>query len=439
MSLMVSDAKNHVQRHNAFPARPADVLAASPPSNSLRTEALLETARLALGRATVAEMFDVAAASIARSLSVPERDVVARPDPSASDPGAFAEATWQRPSWGLPPWANPAESRRPGSEAAPPRPVPLALSVAVEAHGRVVGRLGVRTSTERRFSPEAADFLQQLALILGDACERRAELERERARADAAERRKRLLAHASVLLRPYDDAIQAAAQAAKVCVPAFTDWCFVDVLRDDRYRRRIERIAVEHADPVGEGVAADLARRYPRSPDLPHPAPKAIRTGRPELREVVTDAFLREIAEDDKHLHLLRTISPRSYICVPLAAGGSPMGAMSFVSTDAEKTYDSDDLLLAEAIAQNTAFAMDTAGAARAAGAAGSRPVLTYRQIEVLTLVGRNMTTSQIARHLALSEPAVKKHLKGANERLGARSRREAASIAREFGLIPPG
>ncbi len=112
---------------------------------------------------------------------------------------------------------------------------------------------------------------------------------------------------------------------------------------------------------------------------------------------------------------------------------------MSFVSTDAEKTYDRDDLLLAEAIAQNTAFAMDTAGAARAASASGSRPVLTYRQIEVLTLVGRNMTTSQIARHLALSEPAVKKHLKGANERLGARSRREAVSIARELGLIPPG
>ncbi len=77
--------------------------------------------------------------------------------------------------------------------------------------------------------------------------------------------------------------------------------------------------------------------------------------------------------------------------------------------------------------------------ASQAAGAAGSRPVLTYRQIEVLTLVGRNMTTSQIARHLALSEPAVKKHLKGANERLGARSRREAVSIARELGLIPPG
>jgi DNA-binding CsgD family transcriptional regulator len=115
------------------------------------------------------------------------------------------------------------------------------------------------------------------------------------------------------------------------------------------------------------------------------------------------------------------------------------MGAMSFVSTDAEKTYDRDDLLLAEAIAQNTAFAMDTAGVAWAAGGAGSRPVLTYRQIEVLTLVGRNMTTSQIARQLALSEPAVKKHLKGANERLGARSRREAVSIARELGLIPPG
>jgi hypothetical protein len=274
LSLMVSDAKNYVQRHNAFPARPAEVLDAPPPSNAFRTEALLEMARLALGPATVAEMFAEAGVTIAHALSVPERDVVASPDPSAPGPGAFAEATWQRPSWGPPPWANPAESRRPASETAPARPVPPALSVAVEAHGRVVGRLGVRASTERRFSPEAVDFLPQLALILGDACERRAELEHERARADAAERRKRLLAHASMLLRPYDDAIQAAAEAAKVCVPAFTDWCFVDVLRDDRYRRRIERIAVQHTDPVGEGVAADLARRYPRSPDLPTPRPR---------------------------------------------------------------------------------------------------------------------------------------------------------------------
>jgi len=436
LSFMIGNAKNNIRRHGVLGLRPSGCSGDSPPRDSTRTEALLETARLALGPATVAEMFDVAAATIACSLSVPERDVVASPDASAPDPGAFAEATWQRPSWGPPPWANPAESRRPAPEAAPARPVPLALSVAVEANGRVVGRLGVRASTERRFSPDAADFLQQLALILGDACERRAELERERARADAAECRGRLLAHASVLLRPYDDAAQAAAEAAKVCVPAFTDWCFVDVLRESRDRRRIERIAVEHADPVGEDVAADLVRRYPKNPDLPHPAPKAIRTGRPELREVVTDAFLREIAEDDNHLHLLRTISPRSYICVPLAAGGRPMGAMSFVSTDAEKTYDRDDLLLAEAIAQKTAFAMDTAGATRAAG---SRPVLTYRQIEVLTLVGRNMTTSQISRHLALSEPAVKKHLNGANERLGARSRREAVTIARELGLIPPG
>jgi hypothetical protein len=314
---MAGNAKSNTHRHDVLAPRPADASSDTASRDGTGIEALLETARLALGPATVAEMFDVAAGTIARSLSVPARDVVARPDPSASDPGKFAVTTWQRPSWGPPPWANHAESRPPVPEAAPTRPIPLALSVAVEAQGRVVGRLGVRASTERRFSPEAADFLQQLALMLGDACERRLELERERARADAAERRGRLLAHASVLLRPYDDAVQAAAEAAKVCVPAFTDWCFVDVLRDDRYRRRIERIAVEHADPVGEGVAADLARRYPRSPDLPHPAPKAIRTGRPELREVVTDAFLREIAEDDKHLHLLRTISPRSYILRP--------------------------------------------------------------------------------------------------------------------------
>jgi len=57
-------------------------------------------------------------------------------------------------------------------------------------------------------------------------------------------------------------------------------------------------------------------------------------------------------------------------------------------------------------------------------------PPLSHREKQVLGLVARGYTNGLIARELYLSESTVKSHLSSCFEKLGVRSRREAASVA---------
>jgi DNA-binding NarL/FixJ family response regulator len=71
---------------------------------------------------------------------------------------------------------------------------------------------------------------------------------------------------------------------------------------------------------------------------------------------------------------------------------------------------------------------------------AGERPEsLTAREREVLTLVAAGRTNRQIAQQLYISDKTVSVHVSNLLAKLGARSRTEAAAIARRDGLLPAG
>jgi DNA-binding NarL/FixJ family response regulator len=57
------------------------------------------------------------------------------------------------------------------------------------------------------------------------------------------------------------------------------------------------------------------------------------------------------------------------------------------------------------------------------------RPAFSHREKQVLALVVRGLGNRQIARRLFLSESTVKSHLASAFQKLGVRSRKEAAAI----------
>jgi DNA-binding NarL/FixJ family response regulator len=57
------------------------------------------------------------------------------------------------------------------------------------------------------------------------------------------------------------------------------------------------------------------------------------------------------------------------------------------------------------------------------------RPAFSYREKQVLELVARGMTNSQIAQRLFLAESTVKTHLSTGFRKLGVRSRKDAAAI----------
>ena len=63
---------------------------------------------------------------------------------------------------------------------------------------------------------------------------------------------------------------------------------------------------------------------------------------------------------------------------------------------------------------------------------------LTPLELDVLALVSRWQTNPEIARELAYSQSTIKTHIHSVLTKLGVGSRRQAASMAVEIGLIPP-
>jgi DNA-binding CsgD family transcriptional regulator len=73
----------------------------------------------------------------------------------------------------------------------------------------------------------------------------------------------------------------------------------------------------------------------------------------------------------------------------------------------------------------------------REAISAGAKPVrrITPRELEVLALIAEGYSTREIARMLWITEETVRTHVRRLLDRLGARTRAHAVSIAHRDGL----
>ncbi|MFI1413468.1 LuxR C-terminal-related transcriptional regulator [Streptomyces sp. NPDC020707] len=62
---------------------------------------------------------------------------------------------------------------------------------------------------------------------------------------------------------------------------------------------------------------------------------------------------------------------------------------------------------------------------------------LTERQLQVVRLLAQGLTNPEMAERLVVSVRTVDNHVAAVLEKLGARSRREAAARATELGILP--
>ena len=143
---------------------------------------------------------------------------------------------------------------------------------------------------------------------------------------------------------------------ARLAVPAFADWCVVDLLAEDG---SIQPVVATHADPSLEPLLRDL-QRYPTDLELPSRG-RAIHTSRSVLIESVDETQLLQAAHDARHLEILRQLAPRSVLIAPLVARGRTIGTLLFAVSSAGQRYDAADQRLAEDLAGRCALAIDNA------------------------------------------------------------------------------
>jgi signal transduction histidine kinase/DNA-binding response OmpR family regulator len=73
----------------------------------------------------------------------------------------------------------------------------------------------------------------------------------------------------------------------------------------------------------------------------------------------ITDALLVTRIKDEKLLRILRELGLRSYLAVPLRARDKTVGVITFVSAEAGRRYDANDLAVAEDLAHRATIALE--------------------------------------------------------------------------------
>jgi PAS domain S-box-containing protein len=175
---------------------------------------------------------------------------------------------------------------------------------------------------------------------------------------DTARRNMAFLAEAGALLESSLDYSTTLGNVARLAIPDVADWCAVHVLgREDA----LDQVALAHADPDKVAFVEELRDRYPPEPDSPHGVHEVVRTGRSILYAEIPDELLSELAVDQEHLALIRSLGFRSGMIVPMSSHGRVFGAITFVSSRAERLYDTDDLRLAEEVGRRAGSAVENA------------------------------------------------------------------------------
>jgi signal transduction histidine kinase len=178
-----------------------------------------------------------------------------------------------------------------------------------------------------------------------------------RAAAETAARRFRLQADASTLLSLPLDYASTLSTLAQLCVTEVADWAVIYAVNDQGL---VQRLDVAHRDP-GKADVVRAIREQPIDPDGGHPILAVLRTRSPLLVTDIDDDRLATIAQDERHLELMRQLGVASFMLVPLVARNHVLGAIGLISSNPDRQFTEEDLAEANDLALRAALAVDNA------------------------------------------------------------------------------
>ncbi len=157
----------------------------------------------------------------------------------------------------------------------------------------------------------------------------------------------------SLTLDP-DDAVE---RLADCLVPDIAASCIIDLVEEDGSQRRV--VVIGGDAPAARQLERDLAD-YRVSLESEHPVAQVMRSRKPVLINGWTEEILERLAQDERHLTLLRGMSVRSVLAVPVVARDRDIGVIALFS-ERERGFTDLDVPFVEEIASRAAFAIDNA------------------------------------------------------------------------------
>jgi signal transduction histidine kinase/CheY-like chemotaxis protein len=175
----------------------------------------------------------------------------------------------------------------------------------------------------------------------------------ERKRAEEA---LRLLADAGERLSESLDYETTLDNAARLAVPAFADWCLIDLIEDGGDCCR--RVVSLHADPSRQRLMEEL-KRHPLPRQSDSRLMQVMETGEPVFSPDLPETRIETELRNDDHARIVRQLAPRSSLAVPLIARGRTLGVWTFLYSESGRQYREEDVRIALELARRAAVALD--------------------------------------------------------------------------------
>jgi signal transduction histidine kinase len=144
----------------------------------------------------------------------------------------------------------------------------------------------------------------------------------------------------------------------RMSLPQVGAWCIIDTLDEQGV---MHRLACFHPDRAKQAILEMLDGRWVPHPDEEFGVAAALRTGTPTTLVDNVDVALAGSAQDPEVLRALRQIGIGPLLTVPLVIRDRLIGAVTFVGARPGRRFTSDDVSLAQDLADRSAMALDRA------------------------------------------------------------------------------
>ena len=218
-----------------------------------------------------------------------------------------------------------------------------------EGHAR-----GILTLRRKDGSTFLADLSSAIFTTSGGAL-RTSMMFRDVTESERARRALEILADAGALASSLDESTTLR-NLTDLVVPKLADVCVVDLVTPVG----VARVAAAHRDP--SRIAEFLqVRRRTMARHATAGVDYVLRTGEPSCVFELTDAWLQANTADATHFEAARKLGVRSFVAVPLVAGGRTLGALTVMSDGGVPPFGKADLSLVRALGVRAASAIDNA------------------------------------------------------------------------------